>query len=170
MFFRTSALHKVGLLDRRFFLIFEEVDWCYRAGRVGFRCLFVPKARVWHRVSASFGGRNSLVYEYFLFRNRLLWAERNLDLMRLLRIWAYTLDVLFPPWRVGLAFWRVLRRRSRVKWEYWEARRLVRKWLDELRDPNLSLLRRMQWKALMHYVVRRFGDCPASVRAGNTKI
>ena len=49
------AWERVGELDERYFLYAEDADWCLRARAAGFRLLFVPTARLWHKVSASSG-------------------------------------------------------------------------------------------------------------------
>jgi GT2 family glycosyltransferase len=78
---RKEAVEAVGLMDPRFFLIWEEVDWCFRLRKAGFGCLFVPAARVWHKISASFeGGHHGPLWQYFYWRNRLLFLERHLSL------------------------------------------------------------------------------------------
>jgi GT2 family glycosyltransferase len=50
-----AAWEKVGLLDERYFIYAEDADWSLRARAAGFRLLFVPTARLWHKVSASAG-------------------------------------------------------------------------------------------------------------------
>ena len=164
MFFRASAADTVGMLDERFFLLFEEVDWCFRARAAGFRCLFVPEAKVWHRVSASFGGRNTALREYFHFRNRLLWAERHLTLWRRIRVWANALSVFFPYLSIGGTLWAVLQGRCGTRQAYWKIRAELKDWRAELRRPGVHLVRAAQWCALRDYLFRRFGDCPSSIR------
>lgn len=48
MLIRRSALQDVGLMDERFFLYFEDVDWCYRMQKGGWRVCYVPEARMVH--------------------------------------------------------------------------------------------------------------------------
>ncbi|MBI3956660.1 MAG: glycosyltransferase family 2 protein [Candidatus Kerfeldbacteria bacterium] len=45
---------KVGLLDEAFFLWFEEVDYCARVRRAGFRVRYVPTISITHRGGESF--------------------------------------------------------------------------------------------------------------------
>ncbi len=45
---RRSAWERVGGLDERIFMYMEEVDWCRRAWRAGYRVRFVPEARIVH--------------------------------------------------------------------------------------------------------------------------
>ena len=48
-----SALEKVGPLDEGYFLHCEDLDWCERFRRAGFKVLFVPGATVVHDKGAS---------------------------------------------------------------------------------------------------------------------
>jgi len=46
---RRSALDRSGPMDERFFLYFEDVDWCYRMWQAGFEVQYTPDARFMHR-------------------------------------------------------------------------------------------------------------------------
>jgi GT2 family glycosyltransferase len=48
MLVRRSALEKVGMLDERYFLHCEDLDWCMRFREAGLKILFVPSAKVTH--------------------------------------------------------------------------------------------------------------------------
>ena len=48
MLIRREAIEKVGGLDEQFFLMYEDVDWCKRAGDAGFRLVFWPGAKIVH--------------------------------------------------------------------------------------------------------------------------
>jgi len=49
MLVRREALARVGPMDERFFLYFEDVDWCYRMGQAGWDVLYTPEASFIHR-------------------------------------------------------------------------------------------------------------------------
>ncbi|MHB8078241.1 MAG: glycosyltransferase family 2 protein [Candidatus Krumholzibacteriia bacterium] len=49
MLARRAALERVGPLDGRFFLYFEDVDWCFRMWQAGWEVLYFPGARFTHR-------------------------------------------------------------------------------------------------------------------------
>ncbi|NOZ28728.1 MAG: glycosyltransferase family 2 protein [Chloroflexi bacterium] len=73
---RAAALSQVGLLDDRFFLYREDVDWCLRARRLGYKILYVPQARVWHRshhVRADELPRTT----YYMTRNSLMLIAKH---------------------------------------------------------------------------------------------
>jgi hypothetical protein len=50
---RRETLKQVGLLDERFTIFFNEVDWCYRARRQGWKILFTPDVEVVHYGGSS---------------------------------------------------------------------------------------------------------------------
>jgi GT2 family glycosyltransferase len=79
LFISADMVNKVGLFDERFFLMFEETDLCYRARRIGIKSFLVPEAKVWHKISISFGGGNSPKFHYFFMRNKLLFAHKHLN-------------------------------------------------------------------------------------------
>lgn len=45
---RKSAIESVGLLDERFFLYMEDVDWCRRFWRAGWRVVYTPESTICH--------------------------------------------------------------------------------------------------------------------------
>ena len=54
-----AVIGKAGILDERFFMYGEDADWSMRVRRCGYRILYEPRARVWHKVSVSSGGHLS---------------------------------------------------------------------------------------------------------------
>ncbi|MCX7791538.1 MAG: glycosyltransferase family 2 protein [Chloroflexaceae bacterium] len=74
MLLRRAALERAGLLDERFFMYFEETEWCVRARRAGFRILFAPRAKLWHKIPLN--ARFDKEYlAYYMTRNRLLFLR-----------------------------------------------------------------------------------------------
>lgn len=76
LFVKAEVFKKIGLFEPRFFLFWEEADWCTRAIRAGYQPTLCPKAKVAHKGSASFTGGTTHT-TYFWWRNRLFWIERN---------------------------------------------------------------------------------------------
>jgi len=73
---RRDAIESVGLLDDAFFAYYEEVEWCQRLRRRGYKIVYVPGAKVWHRVSTSLTDAPQTALYYFC-RNRLLFLKRS---------------------------------------------------------------------------------------------
>jgi GT2 family glycosyltransferase len=71
---KRAVVEAIGGLDERFFIYFEETEWCARARRAGFRILYVPSARMWHKVKPDARGY-SRPYLYMMARNRLLYLR-----------------------------------------------------------------------------------------------
>jgi hypothetical protein len=64
MLVRGEAIHKVGLLDERFFMYGEDLDWCLRIKRAGWRVYYWPEAQVVHRKRASSRSSARARYEF----------------------------------------------------------------------------------------------------------
>jgi GT2 family glycosyltransferase len=50
---RKTVLDQIGIFDEGFFMLFEEVDLCYRAKAAGWEIWFTPSARVVHHYGQS---------------------------------------------------------------------------------------------------------------------
>lgn len=48
MFVRAAAIDQVGLMDERYFMYSEEVDWCYRFKQQGWKIYFYPHVEATH--------------------------------------------------------------------------------------------------------------------------
>lgn len=73
---RSDVLRKVGLLDSELFIIHELTGWCLKASNSGYKCLFVPKSIVWHKVGAYLKNENKNM-DYYGLRNWLLIIKKN---------------------------------------------------------------------------------------------
>lgn len=69
------VLTRVGLLDERFFIYGEDVDWGLRMREAGLRLLYAPDAHVWHKGSGS-SGRASPMHDYHNVRGSLLLIHK----------------------------------------------------------------------------------------------
>jgi len=82
---KKEVVEKVGLFEKIFFLYFEEIDWTLRASKFDYKSVYVPKGRIWHKVSRSGGGIKGKVGLYYITKNRWLIMKK----------WAKTTDFLF---------------------------------------------------------------------------
>jgi len=73
LFVRRQVLKEVGLFDKRYFAYIEDADLSQRTKRAGWRVLYAPPARLWHKVSQS-SGIGSELNDYFITRNRMIFG------------------------------------------------------------------------------------------------
>jgi GT2 family glycosyltransferase len=81
-----TIIEKVGVLDQKYFLYLEDVDWSLRVRAAGYKIRFCPEAVVWHKNAGSSGGSGSRLHQYYQTRNRLFFFWRYLRLPRLIEI------------------------------------------------------------------------------------
>jgi GT2 family glycosyltransferase len=158
LFADTETFVETGLLDEEFFLTFEETDWCYRAKAKGHKCIVIPDAKLWHKVSSSFGGAESPIVAYFMTRNKLLWAKRHQPLLTRLKLHienSNTLrQILFPTWNLDRKNVPLL------KSLLWAASTWIKTIKRNINNPiNIAIL-----LGIRDYYLGRFGNCPDQVR------
>jgi GT2 family glycosyltransferase len=107
MLVKREVIEKVGLLDPAFFLYWEETDFCLRAKRNGYKAVYVPTSKIWHKGASSMSGMYDYGRDkiYFMTRNRFLFVKRNADGFDRGRFLIY-----FFCWDVWLATGQILKR------------------------------------------------------------
>jgi GT2 family glycosyltransferase len=75
--YRRSLFDDIGLFDEEFFAYAEDVDISFRAQLMGYRCIYVPTAIVYHHGSAT-GVRHSPFNEYQVRRNEIWVMAKNM--------------------------------------------------------------------------------------------
>lgn len=76
LFLRASLLRDIGLLDERYFLYFEEIDLAYRA-RHKYAIGMASASVVYHKEGATTDGGTSVLADFYVLRNRLLFTWWN---------------------------------------------------------------------------------------------
>ncbi len=80
MLVRTSAIKDVGLLDERFWIYAEDLDWSLRFQKRGYRLTFAPKAHLWHidgATNVKVLGKGSEERRQFLSTRNIIFAVRK---------------------------------------------------------------------------------------------
>jgi GT2 family glycosyltransferase len=70
--YRRRMLDEIGLFDKDFFLLYEDVDLSFRAQLSGYQCIFASDAIVYHKAGSSIGD-DSPISVYYSHRN-LEWV------------------------------------------------------------------------------------------------
>lgn len=73
---RADAAGEAGVLDGRFFLYMEDLDWCQRMKKAGWKVIMVPSSRVRHKINET-TGRDRPRIIYYVCRNSLLCCRKN---------------------------------------------------------------------------------------------
>lgn len=76
-----SVIDKVGYMDDDYFLYAEDVDFCCRLSKNGYRLFFDPTSVIFHKVSAS-TSKISSASQYYSVRNRRLLIKKNIQFPR----------------------------------------------------------------------------------------
>lgn len=89
--YRRAMLDEIGLFDESYFAYHEDTDLAWRARLMGWRCLYVPTARVYHAHSAT-SRQGSPFKRYLLARNGLWTIFKNYPSPG---FWLYLPEIVF---------------------------------------------------------------------------
>ncbi|HEX3048864.1 MAG TPA: glycosyltransferase family 2 protein [Bacillota bacterium] len=73
---RAETMRETGMMEERYFLYFEETDWCLRVKRMGWKIRYCHQSVVHHKGSQSMGGRSPL-QNYYCARNYLFFIRKH---------------------------------------------------------------------------------------------
>lgn len=85
---RRTVIERIGLLYAGYFAYFEETEWCVRCGKAGYKVIYVPTARLWHKLCSTSNKISGLTL-YYMTRNRFLFMKRNASRLRLVSYLVY---------------------------------------------------------------------------------
>jgi GT2 family glycosyltransferase len=76
MLVRSDVIRNVGLMDDRYFLYWEDVDWCERIRLAGWTVRYAPASLVWHKVGATIPDDKTWAQARYEGRNRIEFYRR----------------------------------------------------------------------------------------------
>lgn len=104
MLIPRHTFEAVGAFDERFFMYYEDMDFCLRTRRAGLQILLTTEARVWHKVAVSSGGADSPQERYWMARSSVLYFRKHARNLQRITVVA---------WRFGSA----IRTTARLIWK-----------------------------------------------------
>ena len=78
MMVKREVIEKVGMMPNCYFLYYEELDWSMMIRRAGYDIWYEPACTIFHKESQT-TGQQSPLKAYYITRNRLLFAQRNIN-------------------------------------------------------------------------------------------
>jgi GT2 family glycosyltransferase len=146
--YRREMLDEVGLFDESYFAYYEDVDLAWRARLMGWRCLYVPDARVYHVHSAT-SRQGSPFKRYFLVRNKAVTTLKNYPAPAL---WLNLPAILFYDLMADLYRLILERSASPVRGRLAALGRLPAAWQQR---RTIQGRRKVSWRALSAWMASR---------------
>ena len=82
---KRDVISRIGLFDESYFCYWDETDYCTRAREAGYKLVYVPEAKVWHKVpmkeklwdrTPTIGKAAGLLY-YYMARNNFKFMRKH---------------------------------------------------------------------------------------------
>ena len=77
MMVKREVVEKAGTMPECYFLYYEELDWSMMIRRTGYEIWYEPTSTIYHKESQT-TGQQSPLRTFYITRNRLLFAKRNI--------------------------------------------------------------------------------------------
>lgn len=107
--FKRECIENVGLLDETYFLAWESADYCERIARAGYKIMYAPKAKIWHKWRGA--KKVDGWIQYYQPRNRFKFMRQYGTRMQNISFYAFFFAVHF--W-LATAYYLIWHRRPRV--------------------------------------------------------
>lgn len=110
--------NKVGLLDEDYHFLYEDVDWCYRARKLGCSLTVIPQAKITHIGGASWKKKlKEESFEFYkqYFSSMLLFVEKNygqtkkfIFRLALIKNWLFSSLLILPVAIFSPRVWKLV--------------------------------------------------------------
>ncbi len=88
---KREMLNQVGLFDERFFLYFEDLDFCTRVNKTEWKMIVNPSAKLYHKVSQSSGGQFSVSERYIYALSSGIYYRKHLSALNVVPVLLFRL-------------------------------------------------------------------------------
>lgn len=93
MMVKREVIDKVGMMPECYFLYYEELDWSMMIRRADYDIWYEPACTIYHKESQA-TGQNSPLKSYYMTRNRLLFAKRNISIPQRYLTYCYLIGIV----------------------------------------------------------------------------
>lgn len=93
---KAGVVRKIGVMEEIYFHFYEDIEWSQRTVQAGFKALYVPAAKIWHKehyVTDKNQGNGFI--EFSLARASMIFARKHVPL----KLWPFKMP-FFVAWMI----------------------------------------------------------------------
>ena len=110
---KREVFEHIGLMDERYFVYADDLDFMYRVLKAGLVTYFLPTVKLWHKVS-SLTGEESPFSQRYMTRNRAFFIRKHLGWMTLVWFSILYRGYYFIRYLRGQDGWSTMLRKERA--------------------------------------------------------
>lgn len=76
MLIPLNIIKNIGLLSEEYFMYYEDADFCKRIVGNNYKILYIPYAKIWHKIGSASGGESSEFVEYYMTKSGLKFTQK----------------------------------------------------------------------------------------------
>jgi GT2 family glycosyltransferase len=92
---RKSVWEEIGFLEENYFLAYDDVDWCLRLRKAGYKIIIIGSAKVYHKKGGGMAQKDNPFRIYLTERDRILFMKKHANWKKLVFI-PYLFLFLYP--------------------------------------------------------------------------
>jgi len=120
MLVKKDVVKKIGIFDPDYFYTFEDLDFCKRAKKAGFKIFYFPKAVAWHKEGGTIDKMGFRKKAYELYKAKFRYIFKNCSPLQILSTTLIQFFVVAPY------------RKLIVRDKYFFIRPMIKGYLDNL--------------------------------------
>ncbi len=74
---RKSIYEEIGLFNESYFLCYEDLDWCLKLKKAGYKLIVVGKAKLYHRAGSGLSLKEDPTRLYYMIRGLMMFMRKN---------------------------------------------------------------------------------------------
>jgi len=117
---KSEIIKKTGLMSEDYFMYCEDGDFCQQIKQHGYQIGYQPTSIIWHLNSGSSQAGGGPFHDYFLTRNRLIFASKYASLRTNFALFRESLRLLLfkgTPWQKRGVIDFYLGKRGKGSWQ-----------------------------------------------------
>ncbi len=110
---RRQVIEEIGMLDERYFMYYEEIDYCLQAFKAGWSRVYYPHAQIIHLIGQSSEKLSAMTF-YERYRSMILYFRKNFGRLKELQV-KINLVIALSFRVIGLTFLQIFNRSKTIK-------------------------------------------------------
>jgi GT2 family glycosyltransferase len=96
MLIKKQVTDVIGLFDPGYFFSYEDTEFCLKARKAGFKVIYIPKAKAWHKENATIDKLGQKRKGFELYKAKYRYIFKNYSILQIISISIFQFFFISP--------------------------------------------------------------------------